>query len=476
MKKQFMQSLKETLKPLTKNERDEILAFYEERFETGKQEGLSEQDIIDTLESPKTIAANVLPELGGSTPPPPAFNWVSLIFLNLFFTSWFLPLMAALSFGFVFPGLYSFSEAAVRLGSIPSSGLMFYALVQMGVSVILVMLGLVAFEGLMRFIAWLLAVHFQAFGSEVPSSLTKMVHHLTPSTWLSLRPSLQKIQRFILASGLILAFIGSVGTFVLRADLQAETLVDFNASEAVLEDFSIALDLDDGRVFIERHEGSEILLEGRFRSDQTFEYDFSNGLFTASLSSPRFRVNMTVPWVVTDRPFLRIKVPQSVSLDQLKVDSSNGLVSISNLQGDTFEVKTSNGSITLVDTSVTHSIQLVSSNATLTLNRVNGETLDLKTSNGRIIVRDTHALTHRYETSNGAVELNDINRPEAPGSTLSVQSSNGSLNLNNVYVSEVRLRTSNGSIHYDNTDRSFFLDVVEAHTSNGTTNVNVPRN
>ncbi len=474
MKKTFLTTLKSLLKSLPKQEREDLLAFYEERFASGRQAGLTEQEVLDTLESPEAIAQNVLEDYG-HTMPSSSVNVVSLIVLNLFFTSWFLPMMVGVSFGLLFSGLYSVVEAGVSLLSVSSVGFVFWSLAQGGVSLILIMVGFVAFEGLMRFVTWWVALHFQAFKTPVPSSVSRWLNNLTPHTWINRKPMFSRLQRLALGGGFGLLLVGSAGTFVLRADLIEESLIDVTFSETVLDPLSLRLTVDDGRVFIERHEGSDVIIEGRFRTDQTLEYEVAEGYLEVSLASPRLRFNVTLPWVVTERPALTIKLPLSLDLESVVIVSRNGLVLIENIAAESLEVKTSNGSITLVDTHVQESILLTSSNATLTLNRVSAQTLDLQTSNGRIIVRETEALTHRYETSNGTVQLTDVNHPTTPGATLSVQSSNGSLTLNNVYVSDVRLRTSNGSIDYDNSDRSFFLDGVEAHTSNGTIRINVPR-
>ncbi len=68
MKKKFLSTLETLLAPLEKEEREEILRFYEERFETSVlYEGKTEQEVIDELESPADIARNVLEAYGHRT-------------------------------------------------------------------------------------------------------------------------------------------------------------------------------------------------------------------------------------------------------------------------------------------------------------------------------------------------------------------------------------------------------------------------
>src|SRR6056300_625375 len=63
----FLRRLDKELSVLDKEERREILAFYEERFYTGTiYENKTEEEVIADLESPETIAKNVLAEYGVS--------------------------------------------------------------------------------------------------------------------------------------------------------------------------------------------------------------------------------------------------------------------------------------------------------------------------------------------------------------------------------------------------------------------------
>ncbi len=59
-KKNFFRTLERKLNPLNKEERKEIIEFYEERFEEGERENKTEAEIIRGLETPEEIANNVL--------------------------------------------------------------------------------------------------------------------------------------------------------------------------------------------------------------------------------------------------------------------------------------------------------------------------------------------------------------------------------------------------------------------------------
>ena len=66
-KNDFLRRLDSELGVLDKEERKELLDFYEERFYSGKiYEHKTEEEIIADLESPEVIARNILAEYGVS--------------------------------------------------------------------------------------------------------------------------------------------------------------------------------------------------------------------------------------------------------------------------------------------------------------------------------------------------------------------------------------------------------------------------
>lgn len=480
MKKTFIAALTQHLKPLPKQERLEIIAFYEERFASGAKEGYTEADIIEQLETPEAIAKNVLEEYGLSskisTQAP--MNVIGLVFMNLFFTWWFLFMMVTISVSMIGAGLFAIGTVLVTLFNVNSLGGGLYVLAQLGVTVSIVFIGFLAFEGLMRFVTWLVEQHFLAFKRTQPASLKSFLVRLTPSTWLEKIPRLQHLSRTLLGIALLFILVGTGGALVLADSFEPEPLEAIEETlQEPLERLTLKGSIDDGRFIVERYEGTTIQIIGQRREAQTFATQLQGDELTISLTSPRFATNIVLPFFGRSaRPEVKVLIPEGVTFQDLEIRSSNGLVLLEGIEATNIDVETSNGSITLVDSHATDSIRLESSNANMTLNRVRaGSRIDVRTSNGRVQVRDVFANEHHYQTSNGGVELTQVNAPDEGGARLVVRSSNGSLNLQNVYVLDVRLNTSNGSINFDNIDRSFFLDFVEANTSNGTTNVNVPR-
>lgn len=472
--------MKQHLKPLPKQEKLEIIAFYEKRFASGLKVGYTEAEVIAQLETPEAIVKNVLEEYGitSKSASQAPMNVIGLVFMNLFFTWWFLFMMVTISFSMIGAGLFAFGTVLVTLFTVSSLGGGLYVLAQLGVTVSITFIGFLAFEGLMRFVSWLVEQHFVAFKRTQPASLKSFLVRLTPSTWFEKQPRLQSFSRTLLGIALLFILIGTGGALVLADSFEPEPL------EAIEETINVSTgrltlkgSVDDGRFIVERYEGSTVQIIGQRRDAQTFAYQLEGDELTISLSSPRFATNIVLPFFGRSvRPEIKVLVPEGITFEDLEVRSTNRLGLLEGIEAENIDVDTSNGSITIVDSNVTDSIRLESSNANMTLNRVSaGGRIDVRTSNGRIQVRDVFANEHHYQTNNGGVELTQVNAPDQGGSRLVARSSNGGLNLQNVYVLDVRLNTSNGSINYDNADRSFFLDFVEANTSNGSTNVNVPR-
>lgn len=65
---QFLQELSKALKPLSEEERNEILFDFEEHITEGVKEGRPEANIIRELGSPKQIAKELVPDVTETAP------------------------------------------------------------------------------------------------------------------------------------------------------------------------------------------------------------------------------------------------------------------------------------------------------------------------------------------------------------------------------------------------------------------------
>ena len=476
MKKKFISELNKHLAPLPKAERLEIIAFYEERFASGYDAGQTDDEIIASMESPEVIARNVLDEFNVSkTPAPKGASVVGLVFLNLFFSWWFIVMMSSIAASMIGAGVFSVFTTLWAFTEASTTGLVAYTAALFGVALTVTIVGFLALEGLMRFVTWLVGVHLQAFNKAMPATLETFLHRLIPSHWLNKAPRIQRLTQLVLGLGIALMVFGTGTALVFASDI--EGTLDVPIEEVISAPVrQIHVRIDDGRFRIETHDKDTIEIVGQHREAQIFTQRLEGDVLFIDLENPRFTINISLPFLPgAQRPEIKVLIPESMLLDGLDVVTKNGLILVEGIEATIIVLESSNGSITLIDTRIETELKVTSSNANLTLSRVDADIITMLTSNGRIQVRDSVARTHDYRTSNGSVELTNLNHPEEGGTRLEVRSSNGSLNLSNVYVYSVRLRTSNGSINFDNADRSFFLDDVDAQTSNGSTNVNVPR-
>lgn len=67
-KKEFLSQLREGLSSLTQEDQDERLTFYSEMIEDYIEEGMSEEEAIDRIGSPKEIAAQIVADISPAAP------------------------------------------------------------------------------------------------------------------------------------------------------------------------------------------------------------------------------------------------------------------------------------------------------------------------------------------------------------------------------------------------------------------------
>ena len=155
-----------------------------------------------------------------------------------------------------------------------------------------------------------------------------------------------------------------------------------------------------------------------------FRYDFSSntigGEQQISLTFPMSSMKLWNNYVV----YIEVFVPEG-ELDEIMIDTTNGAISIDNLQIPTLILDTTNGAISLSD--------VVSS------------TMNIDTTNGRIS-GTVHARDGSFSTTNGVIDLTI----EAQSGSYNLDTTNGSIDLNTPSGSDIgykfNLDTTVGSI------------------------------
>ena len=90
IKSAFIDTLRASLESLNKDERDKFISYYEEIIEDYKESGLTEQEVINKIGSPQSIANNILSEQDTISINMPSFNSkiLNIILLVLGFPLW----------------------------------------------------------------------------------------------------------------------------------------------------------------------------------------------------------------------------------------------------------------------------------------------------------------------------------------------------------------------------------------------------
>ncbi len=94
----FIDTLRGLLEPLNKEERDKFISYYEEIIEDYKESGLTEQEVIDKIGSPQSIANDILSEQNSINIPSSNSKILNKILLILGFPLWGSLLLTAVLF------------------------------------------------------------------------------------------------------------------------------------------------------------------------------------------------------------------------------------------------------------------------------------------------------------------------------------------------------------------------------------------
>jgi DUF4097 and DUF4098 domain-containing protein YvlB len=217
---------------------------------------------------------------------------------------------------------------------------------------------------------------------------------------------------------------------------------------------------------------------GDYRARDTMTFDGTITLNKIYLDADNFNGPITVStWQKNEYSVeLDIRARREEYLDDLKVDfdtieeSSTQKITLEYDIPETSKSRYSIGVEIFLPENAFTNLDLRSSNGGITLNDVEGKTIDLKTSNGALKLNNVYADEINGETSNGGLS----GTLEAP--TTSLITSNGAIDLvlPSTISGDYRLRTSNGGIDLY-LSSSFLVGYdLEFSTSNGGISVDVP--
>lgn len=171
-----------------------------------------------------------------------------------------------------------------------------------------------------------------------------------------------------------------------------------------------------------------------------------------------------------------VVIENEVDLDNVKIVTNNGGITLKNIKANDIYAKTNNGNIVLSQVECSTKIQTDTSNGKITMENVISSEINAKTSNGAIVLNNINADKMECRTSNGNINASKIESDE-----ITLISSNQSIFLTITGSKDdykAVLSTSNGSISYDgvNVTNQTLNDTgakyVKAQTSNGNITIN----
>lgn len=497
----FLRRLDKELSVLDKEERREILAFYEERFYTGTiYENKTEEEVIAELERPEVIARNVLEEYGVS----PKFvkkteerysnvsvaQVIFLVAFDVIIASWIIPTLFSIAFSIFGSSFTYIGTFGLLLGERTTVDEFIFAFLTAGY-VLLFIFGIVVLGAGIYVTKQIVIWHLNVFKFKGRDKWIKKMSKISVDGWFKRHRKANSLKNIALIGALVtIAYTGfwifnhydwveaEYGSGEVQNDIITE---DFAAELLAGDEWTIVTEFDSMDVEIVLTDGDEVTVKHSYYDDDKFTYDFDyeNNVLTLTndLDNKQFFLNfIDIIRLVTENYSVRIEIPTDLVLDYANIQSTNGEIEIRNVDFNSVRIITSNGTITLTNMNVEDDITAHSTNGTIIVKNItvsgNG-TLDLALTNGTIDVESVNFKDYIIETTNGTINLDDLNVTLQDGTTLHADTTNGSINLDEVYVDKIYLDTTNGDIDFYNDDTTYMPSVFEKDTTNGQISTNV---
>ncbi len=483
-KNKFLTELNKKLQYLSNEEREEIISFYEERFEKGTLcEGKSEEEVIKDLESPDVIAHNVYTEYGINTE---VFKEdkesiaekgkkknVLLIILIVFADlAILLPIVSSL-LSVVF-GIGVASLATLISG--------FAALFPTNIYSILgkisIMIGLIGIS-ILLFIATLMLLKLFVKTMEILINLNYNIFTGKRGRNFRIKSESKKTRRVVLKGailGMLLLLVGLILAGINFRDFKENYTLEHTGEDVYEETINLELDWDlnvealDAKVNFMYVESDEMSIDySYYKKDEfIFNVDNDNKIITIDKAVNwedwfRYSYHYVEPDEIT------IKLPKDMKYKSIEMNLSNSDFT-HDFQNSTYlekiDIYTSNGNLEISNANAGE-IRLRSSNGKIVVNSTSSQKIELKTSNGKVIMNDILVNNIYARTSNGGISLNNVKATNNVISDYNIKTSNGKIDLENVYAFRLTIKTSNGDINFNNDDSTYIIDYLCLTASNG---------
>lgn len=464
-RKQFINQLSYHLSQLSVEERNEIISFYEDRFNNAIFEGKTEEDIILELETPEDIAKNVLAEYGiqkrvREQKVEPA-SIIGILFFDLLIASWLIPVLASVSGAIALSWFSFFGTFRVFADYSFGIALASFVIAAAGYAVYLVFIVYFAAVSI-KLILMIFTWHVKVFTGNRNTMLIDRLERFSLFEQLAKIKITHKLLGIIAVAGLI---VGFAGTSIWRATSKpAESIegvlevYEFDVND--LDNYTLSTSLSNAAVDIEYGTTDQVVVRHQNNSDADIKYtELTNGLRIVDNTRNDFwdnvsGMNFFISFLNKDYSFnpdhMTIVIPQGMNFSELEIHTANGKIDIENVEATILDIQTVNGEVTV--------------------DEVDAESAKLVTTNGQITVTDLFASTMYVEGVNGEINLVDINTPDNDGTSIDVVLVNGTVDMEDVYFKTVEAATVNGDVNYFNDDKTYVHDRVDLDTVNGDEN------
>lgn len=511
----FLRRLDKELSVLDREERKEILGFYEERFYSGTiYENKTEAEVIAELERPEVIARNVLEEYGVS----PKFvkvkeerysniNPVKAVFLisfDVLIASSVLPSLYAAAVSILISSFTWVTTIGLMIGERTAVDEYAFAFIT-GAFILLFLFGLVVLETALWFTRTLIKWHLNVFKVKNREKTFKKLSHLSLDSWFKKHRRAKRFKNFATVVAIVAVVISGFWMINHRDWVQAEYGRGEIVSDVITEDFeteindmemwSIETNLENISVEVVLVSGDDVVIKHTYYEEDefTYEFDYEHNIITIANDTDdldiQFLFNPTDLFsYFSEEVEVRIEIPLDLVLDEMVLTTSNASVDVVNVDSDILDIHTSNANVNVTNAIFTGDVSIQTSNGKIDFSNIEvSEDVSLDTSNGKIDVNNIEVNgtgyltaetsnsgvyisnvnfnTYTVETSNGTVRVQDLNTALSGGATLTIVTSNGAIKLEDVYANNIDASTSNGNIDFDNSDTSYHPSDLELSTS-----------
>jgi uncharacterized membrane protein len=497
---EFLNALDKELSVLSKEERREIIAFYEERFYTGTMyENRTEEEILAELESPRKIAKNVLEEYGVSKRyvknEKERYSNVSvvkvilLIAFDVFVVTWLIPTLYGVVVS-LFTALFSYvGVVPLAIGTVSKYDAYVFAFLTAGY-VLMFLFALVVLEAAFYVTKKTIILHLNVFKMNKREVWIKRLSKLSVDRWFKRHRFFKTIKNLALIGAIVTIVYTGFWLFNNQEDVLAyyeydeiQTDVyelDVSDDIAGLETWMIETDFEwmDVELTISDDDSIHVYHQYNELDDFTISIDDDTNTITVEQDYQddwfSFNVVDAFRWF-RNKKLVRIEVPSDLLIESADIKTISGDVDLDNVDLESLTIQMTNGTVSLQSISVQDDIDIFNTNGNISVRDTessNQGVLSITNSNGRISVKRVVFDEIEIDNTNGDIIINDLNVTLQNASSVTVNTTNGRIDLLNVYAAVVTCDSTNGDIDYFNDDESFEVISFDADTTNGRVSTN----